>query len=569
MTSLLGWLDDPAADAGIACYGDDGWEHSSYQDIARAALQVAGCLGEAGVRPRDVVPVVLPSGPAFIAGFFGVLAAGATPSPLVPPTLFADSAAYGDHLTGLLRTAQPRAVLTSAGNASLISQVRGSVGRDFPVLTEDEVTAAAPLAARRQPPPAALVQFSSGSTGSPRAVQVSMSSLESNLSAIAGWLGMRPGDVTATWLPVHHDMGLIGCLLTPAATGTGVLMLTPHNFIRSPLLWLDCFGKLGATLSATPAFGLARVVRQLEREPPGPGGWDLSRWRTLIIGAERIDADLLRRFASALQPWGFWPDALCPAYGLAESTLAVTGVRQADPVRWVSLPPGQDTAAEPRRLPHETASPVSYPVVGCGMPLGRAEVRVAGPDGRTVPDGELGEILVRGPSVAAAYLGPGRQEPITDEDGWLHTGDAGLLHGSELFVVGRTGDAIKVRGRSVFAEDIEAQVALATGISRHLIAALLGTAGGADTAVVLIERAGAVDWDRVSGVLRRHLGAGVAQRLVTGPAGCIARTSSGKPRRRLMWQRLTAAQLPAEMTEHKATRNMNAGPVPGLAGTRS
>jgi acyl-CoA synthetase (AMP-forming)/AMP-acid ligase II len=559
MTSVLGWMDNPASHTGISFRSNGEWRRSSYEQIATAALSVAGGLTEVGVQRGDVVTIVLPAGPGFAAAFFGVLAAGATPSPLAPPALFAGSGAYISHAARLLRIAAPCAVVTEPASATLLTEVRQHAGGDFPVVTLEDAGAAA-RPARRPPADVALLQFTSGSSGDPKAVLIRRESLDTQVTGIAGWLGMRPDDVTATWLPAHHDMGLIGCLLTPAATGTSVLSLTPAEFIRAPSLWLECFGRLGATLTATPAFGLAHALRQLDRQPAVADGWDLSRWRVVIVGAERAEASLLRRFAETLRPQRFDPRAYCPAYGLAESSLAVTGVPPAEPVRWVTVPAGHAaTAGRPRPLDDITRSAQGQ-LVGSGFPLAGAEVRIIGPDGAVQPDGQVGEIAVRGPCVGSGYRTAEGLRPVADSDGWLQTGDAGLRHSGELYVLGRMGDALKVRGRSVFAEEIEEQVAAQTGIARHRIAALLGSVGTADWAILLIEKAGNPSWDDVMAVLRRLVGTDVRVRLLTGPAGSIARTSSGKPRRRLMWRSLSMPQPPDGVTE--------VSPATAMAGTR-
>ncbi len=542
MTSLLRWLDDPSADIGICFRTRDGWDRHSYRRIADSALRVAGCLAELShAGTRNVVSIALPPGPSFAEAFFGVLAAGLTPNPVPPPAFFASSAGYVEHTARLLRTSAPGAVLTDAAARDLIERVRQSVGGGFPVITTSDIEGAAPLPGRRPPADLALLQFTSGSSGQPKVVPITADSLEANVAGMADWVGMRPDDVTATWLPVHHDMGLIGCLLTPAATGSGVLALSPAEFIRSPLAWLECFGKLGATLTASPAFGLTHVLRGITSAPLD-ADWDFSRWRAAIIGAERIDVDVLRRFADALLPYGFDPTALCPAYGLAESTLAVTGLRPGEPVRWLG-PAGQAAGQQGR-------------VVGCGAPVAGAEIRILDEAGTALPDGQLGEIAIRGRCVATEYRTAEGSHPLTDGDGWLRTGDAGFRHTGELFVVGRMGDALKVRGRTVFAEDVEDAVAARLGVARHRVVALLGTADSVEVAIVLLEEPGALDTaldtGQVALVLRSHVGSDVSQRIFRGPSGCIARTTSGKPQRRLMWQRLTGPQPPREVVEYHA-----------------
>jgi acyl-CoA synthetase (AMP-forming)/AMP-acid ligase II len=337
------------------------------------------------------------------------------------------------------------------------------------------------------------------------------------------------------------------------------LALTPLDFVRSPALWLECFGALGATLTATPAFGLAHALRHVTRQPEALAGWDFSRWRSVIVGAERIDPGLLRRFAATLRPWGFDPDALCPAYGLAESTLAVTGVHPGDPVRVTGLPSGPRAVARPSVPLHTdtdgtdgTDSASESQVVGCGIPLAGAEIQVLDEDGAKLPEGQIGEITVRGLCVATGLRTSHGLLPAADQDGWLRTGDAGFLRDGELFVVGRMGDALKVRGTSVFAENVEERVAQCLGTPRHRVAALLGTIGTTDTVVLLVEDGRGREetfWDAVPIVLRGCVGVDVQQRLFHGPPGSIARTTSGKPRRRLLWQRLTGPEPPRGVVE--------------------
>lgn len=561
MTSLLGWLDEPSSETGMSFHAHGGWQYSSYQQIAHAALGVAGFLASVGVGPEDIVTLVLPTGPAYAVVLFGVLAGGATPNPVPPPALFTESAGYASHAAGLLRIVRPRAVITDSLSANVIMLARQEMGGDFPVFTTTDIEDAAPSPTRRRPPGTALLQFSSGSSGIPKAVRVSMDNLEANVAAIVQWLDMQPGDLTATWLPAHHDMGLIGCLLTPAATGTGVLGMSPLSFVRAPLLWLDCFGRLGATLTATPAFGLARTLQHLERSPTENRDWDLSRWRAAIVGAERVSAALLHRFARALRPWGFRSEVLCPAYGLVESTLAVTGVQPGEPVRCLELPQACEPPARVPALLDDVADGGATVVTGCGRPLANAELRIVDVNGTPVRDGEIGEILVRGPCIGTAYrVLDNRDQRIADHLGWLHTGDAGMLHANELFVVGRMGDALKVRGKTLFAEDIEEQMAACAQVARHRIAALLGASGAGDAALILVEHADMIAGADIVAMLRRYVGPDVQIRLFRGPAGCIARTSSGKPRRRLMWRQLTARELPDGVIEcQTATTQMQAG----------
>ena len=231
--------------------------------------------------------------------------------------------------------------------------------------------------------------------------------------------------------------------------------MRPEDFLRAPLRYLECFADGRARLSAMPTFGLAHLVKRVRSDQLD--GLDLRGWRTLIVGAERVRRRALRRFEALLGPAGFAPTALAPAYGLAEGTLAVTGPRTD---RWRSAPLLDDPGVE---------------VVGCGTPVLGAEVTIVDDQGVVVPDGTAGEIVVGGPSVAEGYLDPGAvaERGTRFVDGRLVSGDAGFVLDGELFVLGRLGDSLKLRGREVFAEELEA-VLDRHGIPARRVAALLG-----------------------------------------------------------------------------------------------
>ena len=523
---LVGWLNHPSSEHGVHLAGPgDSWTSWTHAELAAQVRRAAGGLLAAGVRPGDRVLIVEPTGPAFIAVFYGALLAGATPCPAAPPMTMQDQDAYAAHLRTLVAAARPRVLVTDARLAPHLAAL--AAGSGLTVVDDDTVLAGEPITDRAVLPEAALIQFTSGSSGPAKGVQVGAAHLTANVTAIADWLEQTPDDGTASWLPVHHDMGLIGCLLTPLAVGGDLWLLRPEDFLRAPLRYLECFADGRARLSAMPTFGLAHLVKRVR--PEQLDGLDLRGWRTLIVGAERVDADVLRRFEALLGPAGFAPTALAPAYGLAEGTLAVTGPRTD---RWRSAPLLDDPSVE---------------VVGCGTPVLGAEVTIVDDQGAVVPDGTAGEVVVGGPSVAEGYLDPGAvaERGTRFVDGRLVSGDAGFVLDGELFVLGRLGDSLKLRGREVFAEELEA-VLDRHGIPARRVAALLGHDRGTPTAVILLEAD--ADADLVETVRTRLSGRLEGVRLIIHPAraGTIARTTSGKPRRRVLWRRWAAGELSPE-----------------------
>ncbi|GAB3935042.1 hypothetical protein GCM10027614_09130 [Micromonospora vulcania] len=456
---LLSWLERPRSDRGVhfAAAGDD-WTFLSYAELADRTRVILAGLRAVGVVPGDVVSVVEPAGPDFVATLFAAMAAGAAPSPIAPPLAFQDREVYGEHVLGLLRAAAPRVVVCATSLTASVEPLAATAGVRR-VLCADELAEAAGGARGTvaAPGPLALLQFTSGSSGRARGVQVPHAALAANVTAIRRWLAMTPDDPTASWLPVHHDMGLIGCLVTPVVNTSDLWLMPPEEFVRNPGRYLRCFGARGARLTSMPNFGLEYIARRVRRE--ALTGLDFSDWRAVIVGAERIDAEALRRFCALLIPYGFDPRALLPAYGLAEATLAVTGLPLDELYHAVELRP--DRLRLGARAVPDPAEPVdgdveTYPVVGCGRPVTGVRVRIVDEAGAPLPDGVVGEIEVHGPSVAQGYVNEADSASQTTLGGGvLRTADAGFLHDGQLHVLGRLGDSMKVRGRAVFAEDLE------------------------------------------------------------------------------------------------------------------
>ena len=553
-TGLLEWLPEADDERGIRFSQPTGeWDFWSYRQLAERVREVAAGLRELGLRPGDVVTLIHRSGPDFVASFFGALLAAAVPSPLAPPMIFGDAAAYDDRISTLVPAAKARLVLCDGEFVERLQPLlrRPDAGADggagVEVRDARTLTTGTPpawgdwpaFATAQDPGTPALVQFTSGSSGCSHGIRVSHCALSANIAAIRDWLGMTPADATASWLPFHHDMGLIGCLLTPTVNRSDLWLLTPEEFIHRPLRYLECFGQHGARLTAMPTFGLGYVTRRVP--PEATTGWDLSEWRAVIVGAERIDPRVLTAFAAQLAPTGFRRSALLPAYGLAEATLAVTGVRPTE--EWTCLRPVPATLT-PGRIVERADD--GLPMVGCGRPLRGVEIWIVDESGLPVDSGVVGEIVVRGTSLADGYLAGVSSQSSFKPDG-LRTGDAGFLWDGELYVLGRLGDAMKIRGRTVFAEDLEAALA-AEGIPSQRIAVLLGERRGRPTAVVLLEDA-RPGWTQVANGVMTVRAEGADVTALEIPRGAIQRTTSGKPRRRPLWQELVVGDSAHDLAD--------------------
>ncbi|HEX8670999.1 MAG TPA: AMP-binding protein [Longimicrobium sp.] len=531
-------MERPAADRGIRFAQADGeWRFYPYEQVGMMAREAARGLAQHGVRPGDVVTLIGETGPEFIAAFFGALAIGATPSPAAPPMIFKELDRYREHLARVLDATRPTLVVAGEGLAGVIESVGGSSAVvELPALfgRGGELT---PWNARADE--IALLQLTSGSTGAARAVSISHTALMANAAALSRWLGIAPGSAWASWLPLHHDMGLVGGMIAPVVYEADLWLMRPEQFVRDPLGYLRCFGTFGARLSATPPFALDLIARRVPAD--ALEGMDFSGVEGIVVGAERISPGTLERFHALLGPFGLRREALLPAYGLAEATLAVSGVPRGR--GWEATVVDSASLALGRRIRPPEAGVEGTAVVGCGLPLDGVSVSVVDEDLVPVGEGRVGEIVVRGASLASGLAGDAPASLTRLSDGELRTGDAGFLADGQLFVIGRLGDSIKVRGQAVFSEDLETALA-EMGAGRQQVAVLLGVLGGLPTVVLLSEDADH-DWRSSAAALLRRQAGGARVTSLNVPRGTITRTSSGKPRRRALWQSFVEGSLTA------------------------
>lgn len=495
-------------------------------DAHRQASRLAGL----GLAPGDRVGLVAETSPGFLTAFLGCVVAGLVPVPLPVPAACPSRDA---HLRLVARQ------LGHCGAALLLGPgERLFADGDVPVPGMREMgwsdLDAAPEADREPARPApgdcCYIQYSSGSTSFPRGVAVTHGALMSNCRAITAALDLRPDDRVATWLPLYHDMGLVGTVLAALAGQRSIDLMAPETFARRPMLWLQLMSRNRATISYAPCFGydLARS----RSGPQPPPDLDLRSWRVAGVGGEMVSAEVMDAFATCFAPAGFRRSAVVASYGLAESTLGVA---------FAPLDRGLRTDAVDRDAlwSRGTAEPATGDgarlLARCGRPLDGQEVRIADSAGAPAPPRRVGRILVRGPSVMRGYFrDPEATAAVLDADGWLDTGDLGYLCEGELVVVGRSKDTIVVNGRNVCPQDLEAVVAEAVpGLRRQGCAAFGAIApDGRERVVVLIQcRSGDPGSRRslaeeASKALRRATG--LDCRVVPVPPRSLPRTTSGK-----------------------------------------
>jgi acyl-CoA synthetase (AMP-forming)/AMP-acid ligase II len=525
--SLFGWLSDPDGRSGIRVLTSAGdWRYTPYDELAGLVATAARLCAD---RDRAGTIAVCCADPRnFIAALFGGLITGARVCGLPPPLPFGSQDRYERVVTERLAMLNPALVLCDAATREAMAALVPD-GTPWALVPE--------RAAGARPEPARggrIVQFTSGSASSGKSIVIDGTALESNVTAIRKWLALGEGDGTSSWLPLHHDMGLVGCMMTPLTGQNPIWFMSPQQFVRRPGTWLRTFGD-GATTTAAPPFGYEHCLLHVD----GDTALDLARWRVAIIGAERIRPGVLRAFADRFAADGFAFDAFRPSYGLAEATLAVTGRRPADPVRTIEVERASIIRGEPVRPAGPRAHPVA--VLGCGRPLDGCAVEIRGPDGAVLGPGHTGEIVVRGPALGRyEHAGP-QGEGTRFEDGAVWTGDLGFLDDGELFCIGRIGDGVKVRGQFVAAETIEQSVADDLGVPSGSAVALLGMDGDTARLGILVDQRTAAAPGHVHRAARSATtGTGIEITVCLCPPRAIERTTSGKPRRRSMWSRFVS-----------------------------
>ncbi|WP_445169346.1 fatty acyl-AMP ligase [Mycolicibacterium sp. Dal123E01] len=412
-------------------------------EVRRQARQLGAGLRAAGVHSGDRVALVLPTCPDFVALFFGVLYAGAVPVPLYPPVRLGKLDEYRQRTAAMLRAVQAVLVVTEDRIRPLLESAenRCVTAAELDGAADDEIALAVN--------DLALIQFSSGTTHDPKPVALTHKNLLSNLAAITDYFTSdgTPDPVGVTWLPLYHDMGLIGNLLAAFYRQRPMVLLPPELFLALPGSWLRAISRHRGTYTAAPNFAFGLCLKRIRDDELA--GVDLSSWRLCLNGAETISADVQRRFSERFAPWHFDPRAFTPVYGLAEASLAVTFKPANTDFKTIGV------RAESLVLAR-AFEPGAKELVSTGRPLAGIDVEIRDEDALSLPEGQMGHIFVRGPSVMAGYFGRADLTDQVKHDSWLDCGDFGFIHDGELFVCGRSKETVIIRGANHAPQDFEA-----------------------------------------------------------------------------------------------------------------
>jgi acyl-CoA synthetase (AMP-forming)/AMP-acid ligase II len=515
--------------------------HSAKESVSRSARQAlesawrwCKVLRGRGVARGDRIAILMPTGHAFIEAMLGTMLAGAIPVPLATPMTFGSADRYLRNLEAVLLDCDARVLVTYPRIASAAAEA-GIAQRLRELITEADLDSTGPA-----PVPApschasdtAFIQYTSGTTGQPKGAVISHGALVANAFAIAHGLGIGSHDVGVSWLPMFHDMGLVGVVLTAICHPYPIHLMSPESFVLNPRRWLELVSKVGGTLSPAPNFAYEMCVAR----GGAAEGLRLDSWRLALNGAEPVRQSTAERFQACFAASGLARDVVLPVYGMAESTLAVT---------FPSVEPKLETLAVDRdaleRVGRVVPAPDGrgFPAVSVGAPVAGTGVTVVDETGRPVQAGVVGSILVTGPSLMDGYFRNESASAAVLSDGQLRTGDLGFVDRGRLFVTGRAKEIIIKAGRNLSPHDVERVAGQVDGTRDGCIAAFgrPNPRSGTDDLVVVVESpsSDSARRDALSAALRAEilavLGVKPDEIRVCG-VGAIPRTTSGKIRRR-------------------------------------
>jgi 1-acyl-sn-glycerol-3-phosphate acyltransferase len=519
---------------------ESGEQPITCRDLAEASERVAAGLQQRGLEAGQSVAIMLPTCPEYFPVYFGILRAGGIPVPIYPPAHLAQVEEHVRRHVGILCNAQAVLLVTIPEARAVAWLLRVHVPSLRKVVSAQELLQSqdalipVPVAAQD----VAFIQYTSGSTGDPKGVVLTHANLLANIRAMGQAIGLRPDDVFVSWLPLYHDMGLIGAWLGTLYFGIPLVVMSPLAFLARPVRWLQAIQTYRGTLSSAPNFAYELCVKKIGDEELA--GLDLSSWRLAFNGAEAVLPETLTRFGRRFAQYGFHPEALTPVYGLAECSVGLAFPPSGrgplvDPVQRESFTrTGSAVPATP-----DDASSLCF--VSCGRPLPGHELRIVDASGNELGERQEGRLEFRGASATRGYFNNPQATSQLFQRGWLDSGDCGYIAAGEVFLTGRVKDIVIRGGRNIYPHEVEEAVGEIPGVRKGCVV-VFGSpdpASGTERLVVLAETRERGQRERQH--LREAINTAVvevlgepADQVVLAPPRTILKTSSGKLRRAAM-----------------------------------
>jgi fatty-acyl-CoA synthase len=547
---------NPNPDAGMRFVLEDGSEKKfTFIELEQEVLRRGRWMMSLGLKKGDHVAFIVPGPMEFVLSFLGATAVGIVPVPLYPPMGFGKLDAYIRDTARTLEIAKVKVLLTQKKVEPILWSLIDKAACLEKIVPLEKC---AGFKAEDGPEPAEVVpddvcflQFTSGSTAAPKGVVVTHRSLGAN-----GWAIMQYGlevdvanDVALSWLPLYHDMGLIGFVISPLTSGLQTCFLPTLSFIKRPSLWMEKMSEHKATVTFAPNFAYGLAVKRTPHEKVKT--LDLSRVRILGAGAEPNNPATLQAFVEHFSAAGLKPEAMMPVYGMAEATLAMSFSHLDEAFR-SEIIDGDIYAAEGRAMPvpaEQRAGRNTVEFVSCGWAFPYHTVRIVDDEGRTLPDRKVGEIVFTGPSVAAGYFENPEATQKSFRDDGLRTGDLGYIVDGEIFVTGRKKDLIILNGRNYDPQSIEWVVADVDGIRMGNVIAFSRPANNTEELVIVAETKTGGDIEKMVNEVRTRIRENFQMNpadVVLLPAGALPKTTSGKLQRQKARQQYLDGTLGVE-----------------------
>ena len=435
---------------------EDGSEKPiTYKNLYDASRKTAAGLVELGLKPNETVAIMLPTSPDFFSAFFGILFAGGIPVPIYPPFRPSRLEEYVHREAKLLRNAGAKFLITFPQAQALSHVIKGFIPTMKAVVTVPDLQKSTHDLPELVivPSDPAFIQYTSGSTGNPKGVLLSHSNILTNLKAAAGVINVTPQDHIVSWLPLYHDMGLIGFWFGSMHFGVPVTIMSPLTFLSRPEKWLWAIHAHRGTISAAPNFAYELCINKVKDD--AIKGLDLSSWRLALNGAEAVHASTLRRFAEKYEPYGFSPSALYPVYGMAESTVALAFPPMGRRKPLTDIIQRESLEKKGVAIKAEAHGPHTTEIVACGQPLPGHQIKIVDDQGDELPERTVGHLWFKGPSTMQGYYNNPEATQAITHNGWTDSGDYAYIAEGEVFITGRTKDMIIKAGRNIYPEDIE------------------------------------------------------------------------------------------------------------------
>ena len=447
----------------------------SYTALERMSARFGGAMQALGLRKGDRLALILPNNDDFVLCFLGALRAGVVPVPIYPPLALGQLQAYLDNTRHIVAKSGARALVTTAK----IKRLLGTVQAECPAL--EQVVAIEGIRESTEPlkpekitlDDLAFLQFTSGSTSRPKGVTLTHGNLAANIECIMEHgLRIREDDVAVSWLPLYHDMGLIGFVLSPIYHTVPVHFMPALMFLKRPITWLQAFTRVGGSIAYAPNFAYALCVKRIRASELD--GLDLSRWRVAGCGAEPIRPETLETFVETFGRIGFKKEALYPSYGMAEASLAVAFTELGEGMKTTSVHgPTLWGSGEAKVVAEDTEDAVR--LVSCGPQFPGHGVAVFAQDDATsaapLPERKVGELRITGTSVMRGYWEDAERTREAFAGSWLRTGDLGFTHEGHVFICGRSKEVVIVNGRNYYPQDMEWEASKVAGVRKGNVVA--------------------------------------------------------------------------------------------------